>query len=147
MNTLEFLGNVFRLDEEYRKAKKALEENAEKIGQEKGFDSPEYNEAYDAYVDLKYPLSQVECKVARAINDASQAGFEDLVLVEEFNTIWDREIAEFSKILSDLGCKKILWANNSSGLIDTLKELSNVGWAFSGFAEVKGKTVLVLVSE
>ena len=147
MNTLEFLGYVYRLDEEYRKAKKALDENAQKIGQEKGTDSPEFIDAYDAYVDLKYPLSQVECKVARAINDASQAGFEDLVLVEEFNTIWDREIVEFSKILRDLGCKKILWANNSSGLIDTLKELSNVGWAFSGFAEVKGKSVLVLVSE
>lgn len=42
MNTLEFLSNVYRLDEEYRKAK-AIYENA----------------------DLKYPLSQVECKVAR----------------------------------------------------------------------------------
>lgn len=124
MNTLEFLSNVHRLDAEYRKAK-ALDENA----------------------DLKYPLSQAECKVARAISDAQEQGFEDLVLVEDFNTIWEREIAEFSAKLRELGCKKILWANNSSGLIDTLKELSENGWVFSGFAEVKGNNVLVLVSE
>ena len=118
------MNTFYRLDEEYRKAK-TLNENA----------------------DLKYPLSQAECKVARAIKDAQEQGFEDLVLVEDFNTIWEREIAEFSKKVRDLGCKKILWANNSSGLIDTLKELSENGWVFSGFAEVKGNNVLVLVSE
>lgn len=139
-----FLGSIRARDNEYKTFKALCEKRLEEAKKTSGVQSPEYSRCSENYYGLEYPIPEAECKVARSILSAMEKGTENAVVVDDFTTIWDKEIREFCKILESLECRKILWMNNSSGMVDTLAEFADNGWNVTGITGVGEKPAVIL---
>lgn len=127
-----------RTSETYEKIISAHESKKESVIETYGWNSPETNEWYEKYDEIKknFPFNGGQCKAYRAWCSSVRWNHEIFVL-DEF--LWDDEINDFIQTLKEAGIKEFAYMNNSTAVMNDIHGFINGGYDFAGLYKIQNK--------
>lgn len=122
----------------YERLITAHEDKKESVIGTYGWDSPETNEWYKKYDEIKknFPFNGGQCKAYRAWRSSVRWNSEIIVL-DEF--LWDEEMDDFIQTLKEAGIKEFVYTNGSTALMGNIHGFVNGGYNFAGLYEIQNK--------
>lgn len=127
-----------RTSEMYEEIIGAHESKKESVIETYGWDSPETQEWYNKYDEIKknFLFNGGQCKAYRAWCSSVKWNHEIFVL-DEF--LWDDEINDFIQTLREAGIKEFAYMNSSTAVMNNIHGFINGGYDFAGLYVIQNK--------
>lgn len=124
--------------EMYEKTISAHEDKKESIIEIYGWNSPETNEWYEKYDEIKksFPFSNGRYKAYCAWCSSVKWG-EDIIVLDQY--LWDWEMDDFIQTLKEAKIKEFAYMNSSTAVMDNIHGFINGGYDFAGLYEIQNK--------
>ena len=124
--------------EKYEKIMSAHEEKKKSIIGTYSCDSPEVQEWYDRYFEIKnsFPYTSGQYKAYCAW--ASSVRWHHKILVLD-DFVWDQEMDDFIQTLKETGIKEFAYMNSSTAVMNNIHGFINGGYDFAGLYVIQNK--------
>ena len=126
-----YFAKIREIGEEHEQSRINWRETKERLANEYGYDSAEYQEWYKANAKPESPLSWGVCKAYRAWRQSIER--EENIL-ELDDSLWDCETNDFVTALREAGINEFIVTHQSTALMDDLHNLAEAGCIMEGLA-------------